>query len=120
MWTALPSAKESANDPLRTGILRFSPRTLAVALPTHRMENEPVDATFSCRTGEYVEVAALPLHHRLRRPTMPPPRRDEGSVEDRGECLDLPVRRPDRRPRARVARLPQRVLGPARPAEASG
>ena len=98
------------NDPLRTGILRFSPKTLAVAFPTHGIENEPDRGHVLRRTGEHVEVAALPLHHGLRRATVGPARGDEGCVEDRGERLDLPVRRLDRCPHTRIARLPQRML----------
>jgi hypothetical protein len=45
MWTALPSANESLNDPPLTGTVRFSPMTVAVAFPTQGIENEPVEET---------------------------------------------------------------------------
>ena len=41
MWIAFPPAKRSLKDPPRTGILRFSPRTAALASPTHGSENLP-------------------------------------------------------------------------------
>ena len=42
MWIALPSAKESVNEPPVTGIERPSLRTVALASPTQGSENLPL------------------------------------------------------------------------------
>ena len=47
MWIAFPSRNLSVNDPPRTGIVRFSPITVARASPAHGIENEPLAFTLS-------------------------------------------------------------------------
>ena len=41
MWIAFPSAKWSLKEPFRTGTVRFSPTTAALASPTQGSENLP-------------------------------------------------------------------------------
>src|SRR6187431_2237809 len=41
MWIAFPSTKWSLKDPLRTGTVRFSPTTAALASSTQGSENLP-------------------------------------------------------------------------------
>ena len=101
MWTALPSANESLNEPLLTGILRFSPRTVAVAFPTQGIENEPVARKGVLRrAGEDIEVPALPLHHRFCRGALSEPGRDRRCVENAGDsaliCLFTDLTAPAR------------------------
>src|SRR4029453_10543671 len=52
MCTAFPSAKASVKVPRRIAILRFSPITVAVALPTHRIENDAVEDLFRAEAAK--------------------------------------------------------------------